>query len=223
MATQQYNDILQDFHQYPQRDSLFISFEGIEGSGKSTQIKLLSEYFEQNGHQVITFREPGGTKFGEGLREAILQSDTPLHPMAEAHLFASSRAQLLHQEIIPRLKQKKQIILLDRYLDSSLAYQGMARGLGVSTILKLHQDAPLNLLPHLTFYLKISLETSMERQTIRNNKKDYFEQENHDFYLKLIEGYDHCAEVFPQRIKTIDASTSVEEIQKQIIETIKKL
>lgn len=197
-------------------NAMMISFEGIEGSGKSTQIKLLKAYFEDKKYPVLLVREPGGTDFGEKLREAILHSQNEIAPLAEAHLFASSRAQLLTQKILPHLEQKNAVVLIDRYLDSSIAYQAMARGLGLQTILDLHSHAPLNTLPNMTFYLDISLEESMKRQNERGNAKDYFEKENQDFYKKLIEGYELAHKTFPKRVQRIDARKSVEEIQTAI-------
>ena len=152
-------------------NAMMISFEGIEGSGKSTQIKLLKAYFEDKKYPVLLVREPGGTDFGEKLREAILHSQNEIAPLAEAHLFASSRAQLLTQKILPHLEQKNAVVLIDRYLDSSIAYQAMARGLGLQTILDLHSHAPLNTLPNMTFYLDISVE---EIQTAIQNAVEQF-------------------------------------------------
>ena len=205
------------------KDSLFITFEGIEGAGKSTQIKKLDHFFQDSGYRTIHLREPGGTPFGEALRAAILQSETPLHPMAEAHLFASSRAQLLKEVILKELEQPKTVVICDRYIDSSLAYQGTARGLGQETILELHKNTPLNTLPHKTIYIRIGLETSLERQMVRNQKKDYFESQNRDFYQKLIEGYDEAAKRFPQRIATVDGERDIDKIYADIITIVKEL
>jgi dTMP kinase len=165
--------------------SFFISLEGIEGSGKSTQIGIIEEWLKSRGYQVLTLREPGGTSFGEKLRDAILQSKSSLHPLAECHLFMASRAQILHEKILPFLLNPKSVVILDRYIDSTIAYQGFARGLGVETILTLHQHNPLNLLPHRTYFLDISLKTSHERQSKRGQDKDYFESEKNEFYEKI--------------------------------------
>ncbi|MFZ4713660.1 MAG: dTMP kinase [Bacteriovoracaceae bacterium] len=196
--------------------SYFLSFEGIEGSGKSTQIKNLECYFQSLGFDVLVLREPGGSAFGEKLREALLTSTVALHPMAEAFCFASSRTQLLSEKVLPHLKKEKTVVILDRYMDSSIAYQGIARGLGFETIVKLHDYAPLNQRPDLTLYLKIDLETSQVRQKIRGNEKDYFEKENHLFYQKLIQGYDQCALAFPERISTVDAKQDPDEVFSEI-------
>ena len=136
--------------------SFFLSLEGIEGSGKSTQIQEIEKFVQSKGLRVLTLREPGGTLFGEKLREAILNSDTPLHPLAECHLFLASRAQLLKEKILPFLLRPGSVVILDRYIDSTLAYQGKARRLGYETVLTLHQHEPLNLLPHRTYFLEYS-------------------------------------------------------------------
>lgn len=160
----------------------------------------------------MVLREPGGTVFGEKLREAILKSEVPLHPLAECHLFLSSRAQLLQEKILPWLLTPGSAVILDRYVDSTMAYQGFARGLGLETVLTLHQHAPLNLLPHRTYFLDIEMETSMERQRIRGNEPDYFESEKKEFYEKLIFGYRSLADLFPERILKIDAARSLPEV-----------
>lgn len=214
----------QNFYPYEsQNGSLFLSMEGIEGSGKSTQIKLLAEFLEQQGYRVLMLREPGGTKFGEGLRSAILDSEQPLHPIAEAYLFASSRAQLLKEKIIPFLEKPKSVVILDRYIDSSMAYQGKARGLGIDTIIDIHSYEPLNMMPMITFYLKIDLATSMDRQAARGNTKDYFEKESKEFYESLIAGYDETATRFPERVRIIDATKNLETVQTQLQEMIQNL
>jgi dTMP kinase len=197
--------------------SYFLSLEGIEGSGKTTQIKEIEAFVKSKNLRVLTLREPGGTLFGEKLREAILESETPLHPLAECHLFLASRAQLIKEKILPFLLQPGSVVILDRYIDSTLAYQGKARRLGYETILTLHQHDPLNLLPHRTYFLDISLETSMQRQEARGNKKDYFESQKQEFYQNLYDGYKEIAELFSERILTLDAEKSPAEVTKLII------
>ncbi len=198
------------------KDSFFFSLEGIEGSGKSSQINLLKIFLNSRGYRVVMVREPGGTSFGEKLREAILQSPAPLDPIAEAYLFASARAQLLTETILKELKIPKTVIICDRYIDSSIAYQGVGRGLGVDTILDIHSYSPLNIFPHLTFYIKISLKTSFGRQRARNNDPDYFESENIDFYKLLIRGYNEAVNRFPERIKVIDGEENLDQVFHQI-------
>lgn len=203
--------------------SFFISFEGIEGSGKSTQIKLITEYLEKKNFRVLVLREPGGTPYGEKLRQAILNTTSKIHPVAEAYLFASARAQLLTEVVLSELSVPNTVIICDRYIDSTIAYQGVARGLGIEKVLEAHNLFPLHLVPHLTLYLKIGLETSMHRQEIRNNPKDYFESENQDFHSKLIKGYDAASELFPDRIQVINSERSLEEVYLAIRSKIDEL
>lgn len=203
--------------------SFFLSFEGIEGSGKTTQLKEIEKYLETRKKRVLILREPGGTVFGEKLREAILGSSEPLHPLAECHLFLASRAQLLKEKILPFLLVPDSVVILDRYIDSTLAYQGFARGLGVETILTLHQHNPLNLLPHRTYFLDIDLETSLERQKTRGGEKDYFESEKQEFYQKLIDGYRSLAELFPDRILKIDASVPMSSVTQLLKNDLGKI
>jgi dTMP kinase len=210
---------LKSFYRPPETPgSFFLSFEGIEGSGKTTQIKNVEAFLKDKGFSVLTLREPGGTSFGEKLREAILQSSTPLHPLAECHLFLASRAQLLKEKVLPFLLNPRSVVILDRYIDSTLAYQGNARKLGYETVLSLHQHNPLNLIPHRTYFLDIDWETSMQRQSARGAAKDYFEAENSEFYANLIDGYRQMAELFPERILKVKAQGSEAEV-KGLIQT----
>lgn len=215
---------LKSFYRTPVTpESFFLSLEGIEGSGKSTQIKHIEKILTDKGYRVLTLREPGGTEFGEKLREAILKSSTPLHPLAECHLFLASRAQLLKEKILPFLLIPKSVVILDRYIDSTMAYQGKARRLGIETILELHRHDPLNLLPHRTYFLDINLETSLARQQVRGNEKDYFESEKTEFYLNLIDGYKEMAQIFKERILAIDATKSPEQISQLIAADLEKV
>lgn len=203
--------------------SYFISVEGIEGAGKSTQIKLLAEYLERKKWNVIQLREPGGTPFGEKLRQAVLQSQTPLHPLSEAMLFASSRSQLISEIVLKELSKPGTVIICDRFIDSSLVYQGFAGELGMQTILQLHQIFPLNIVPHLTLYFKIDVETSVKRQKMRNAPKDYFEAKGVEFYRKLIDGYNQVAELFPERIAVIPATGTPESVYGHMIHHLDRL
>jgi dTMP kinase len=203
--------------------SFLISFEGIEGAGKSTQIIQLKNFLENKNFRVIVLREPGGTSYGEKLRQVILENKTDITPLAEAHLFASSRAQLMTEVTMKELSIPNTVVIYDRYLDSSIAYQGHARGLGVAEILEIHNIFPLNLVPHLTFYLRIDVETSMERQLARNKPKDYFESKGEDFYKQLIVGYDIAMDLFPKRIVKIEANRNLHALSLEINQCIERL
>lgn len=198
-------------------DGIFISFEGIEGAGKSTQIHLFQSFLENAGYQVLLLREPGGTPTGEALRDIILnQTQGTLSPLTEAFIFAASRTELLNKKILPTLKKKKTVVIVDRYLDSSLSYQGAGRQLGIETILKIHQQAPLTTLPHKTFFLHITEETSYERQKQRGDQPDYFEKESQAFYQRIRKGFEQLISLFPQRIVKINAEKSPEKVHEKI-------
>jgi dTMP kinase len=216
-------ELLSSFRSPAFPGSYFLSFEGIEGAGKSTQIIRLKKRLEEKGYNVHVLREPGGTPFGEKLRQAILETKNEITPLAEAYLFASSRAQLLSEVILKELAVPNTIIICDRYIDSSLVYQGHSRGLGVALVLNIHNEFPLNIVPHLTFYLRINHETSELRQKIRNAPKDYFESKGSEFYKKLVVGYDLMAEYFPNRILKLDAEGTQDEMSMQINSAMDKL
>lgn len=209
-------DLLAQFRPPAYPGSFFLSFEGIEGAGKSTQILKLKGFLEERKFRVIVLREPGGTSFGEKLRSAILNNKAPLHPLAETFLFLASRAQLLDEVTLKELAVPNTIVIYDRYLDSTLAYQGVGRNIGIKSILEIHKSFPLNLIPHLTVYLKINLETSLSRQEKRERDKDYFESQKNDFHKKLIEGYDSAAELFPHRIAVVNGERNKDAVFNDI-------
>ena len=216
-------ELLNSFRSPAFPGSYFLSFEGIEGAGKSTQIIRLKNHLEKKDFRVLVLREPGGTPFGEKMRQAILETKTEITPLAEAHLFASSRAQLLSEVILKELAVPNTVIICDRYIDSSVVYQGHSRGVGVAEILQLHSTFPLNLVPHLTFYLRTGVETSEKRQKMRNAPKDYFEAKGIEFYKKLVVGYDLVAELFPNRILKLDAEVNLDEMTMRILEVVDNL
>jgi dTMP kinase len=216
-------ELLNSFRSPAFPGSFFLSFEGIEGAGKSTQITRVKTFLEEKNFRVLILREPGGTPFGEKMRQAILETKTEITPLAEAHLFASSRAQLLTEVILKELSEPNTVIICDRYIDSSLVYQGHARGLGVAEVLNLHNVFPLNIVPHITFYLRINVETSEKRQKMRNAPKDYFESKGIEFYKKLVVGYDLMAHYFPKRIIKIDAERNPEEVTHTLLQTLQTI
>lgn len=201
---------------------LFITIEGTDGSGKSTQIELLKKYLAEKNFEVVFVREPGGTKIGEKIREIILDVENKeMDYTTEALLYAASRAQLVNQIILPEL-EKGNIVLCDRFVDSSIVYQGIARNLGKKTIKKINEIATCGLEPDITLFLKISPEKAIERKK-EQKELDRLEAEKEYFYNKVYKGYLEIAKQEPERIKIIDAFKSVEEVHNQIIEEIEKL
>ncbi|MBO5610059.1 MAG: dTMP kinase [Eubacterium sp.] len=190
---------------------IFITMEGPDGSGKSTQIALLKEYLEKEGYDVIITREPGGTKISENIREVILNPDyKEMSSVTEMMLYASARAQLIAEVIGPAIDSGKAVIS-DRFVDSSLVYQGMARGLGVEKVLEINKVAIGDYMPDVTFMLDLPAETGIARK--KDQKElDRMEQESLDFHRSVAEGYRQMAARFPERIKTIDATLPIEEI-----------
>jgi dTMP kinase len=197
---------------------MFITFEGVDGSGKSTQVRLLAEQLRGEGRDVLATREPGGTALGEKVRELIL-GDDELAPWAEAALFTAARAQLVDQVIRPALA-RGQDVLCDRYLDSSLAYQGLARGLGVERVLEINLAATGHLLPDRTFFIAVPLDQAVLR---RGNAPDRIEREGDDFVALVESAYRELAGIFAQRIVTVDGNRSAKEIAKDIREELRDL
>jgi dTMP kinase len=199
------------------------SFEGIEGCGKSSTIQGVQEILIERGHTVEIFREPGSSKLGESLRTIILDKNQIKTPWTEFFLFLAARQELISTLVLPKLKANpKLIILLDRYHDSSLAYQGAGRLLGIDSLLKVIEAGPLNIWPSFRFYLAIPLELSHERQSQRGNAKDYFEQEEKPFFLRVIAGYEQILAINPQHFIKIDASQELASVINNISKIIEK-
>ena len=190
---------------------IFITMEGPDGSGKSTQIELLKEYLEGAGYDVLITREPGGTRISEAIREIILNSEyTEMSPVTEMMLYASARAQLIAEVIGPAIESGKAVIS-DRFVDSSLVYQGMARGLGVETVYEINKVAIGEYMPQLTIMLDLPAEVGISRK--KDQKElDRMELESLEFHKKVAAGYREMAQRFPERIKSIDATLPIEEI-----------
>ncbi|HEX2504862.1 MAG TPA: dTMP kinase [Gaiellaceae bacterium] len=191
---------------------MFITFEGVDGSGKTTQAALLAEALRAEGREVVATREPGGTELGERVRELLL-GGAVMAPWAEASLFAAARAQLVDEVIRPALARGADVVS-DRYIDSSLAYQGIARGLGVERVLELNLLATGGLLPDLTFLLLLSPEQAAERR--RGGEADRIESEGDAFAAAVDAAYRALATVFAQRVVTVHASGPAERIAKTI-------
>ena len=191
---------------------MFVTFEGIDGSGKSTQVDLLRSALEAEGRTVVTTREPGGTEFGERLR-ALLLDGPEMTPWAEAALFAAARSELVARVIHPALEAGHDVVC-DRYIDSSLAYQGIARGLGVDRVLELNLEATRGLLPDRTFLLLIDPADAELRQT---GSPDRIEAAAGGFMGRVDAAYRELATLFPRRIGALDATLPAEELAETIL------
>jgi dTMP kinase len=194
---------------------VFVSFEGADGSGKSTQAELLRAALSDDGRDVVLTREPGGTELGERIRTLLL-GGPEMTPWAEAALFAASRAQHVEQVIRPALARGADV-LCDRYVDSSLAYQGIGRGLGVDEVLELNLRATRGLLPDKTVLLLLDAETAAARA----GESDRLEREGDDFRQSVDAAYRELAERFPERIVTIDATGAPEAIAREVRERLR--
>jgi dTMP kinase len=191
--------------------SMFVTFEGLDGSGKSTQAELLRARLEADGLDVVPTREPGGTELGEGVRELVLHGGH-VGAWAEALLYIAARAQLVEEVIRPALDRGASVIC-DRYLDSSVAYQGAGRELGVDRILDLNLAAVGGLLPDRTFLLELDPNEVSSR--IRRHF-DRLEREGDEFRARTAAGYRELAERFPDRITVLDATRPAEELAEEV-------
>lgn len=200
---------------------MFISFEGIEGSGKSTQIELLESALTDIGHDVKKLREPGTTMLGERIREIFLEeTNENVDPITEAFLLYASRKHL-DQNILRTNLEKGCIVIADRYADATLAYQCYGKGLSIDFINYIHANSEL-LTPDLTFYMDISAEKSKER--ISQREMDRMESEPQEFFERVRDGYLEIATKNPDRVICLDANKSIEELKTQIIEkTLEKI
>ena len=200
-------------------NGIFISFEGPDGSGKSTQIALLKEYLENKGYDCLVTREPGGTKISEQVREILLDpANKAMGYMTEALLYASARAQLMHEVILPALEAGRAVIC-DRFVDSSAVYQGIARGLGVDEIYKLNAYATEGVLPQLTIHLDLPASVGIARKKDQKDL-DRMEQEASSFHEKVAQGYRDLAKLAPDRIRSLDATLPIRDIHSRIVELV---
>lgn len=199
---------------------LFVVFEGVEGSGKGTQQELAREKLESQGIPVLVTREPGGTDLGERVRQLLLDRDTGhLEPRAESLLFAAARTQSVSTVIRPALEGGK-VVLCDRYIDSSVAYQGFARGVGETDVLSLNVWATQGLFPDLVVLLHLEPEEGLARA---GGDPDRFESEGVDFHAKVSDAYLHIAEEHPERVVVIDASRSAEKVHEAVMAAIERV
>jgi dTMP kinase len=190
---------------------MFVSFEGLDGSGKTTQVELLSARLEADGEKVVSTREPGGTELGEGVRELVLHG-SDVAPWAEALLYAASRAQHVEEVIRPALDRGATVVC-DRYVDSSVAYQGGARGLGIERVLDLNLTAVGGLLPDRTYLLDVVPEDAVARL---DPTRDRIEREDAEFHRRAAEAYRELAARFPERIVVLDGSRPSGELAEEV-------
>ncbi len=205
--------------------SFFITIEGGEGCGKTTQSKLLKKYLEEKGFKVVLTREPGGSVVAEKVRNILLNPSFKVVPLCELMLYEASRAQHLEEIIKPNLK-KGYVVICDRFTDSTLAYQGYARNLDKNIIKKLNDIASCAISPDITFYLDVEPKEGIKRAKSVNKGKltggDRIEKESLKFHNKVRKGFFELAKKYPARIKKIETKNGIEETQKNIIEAINK-
>jgi len=196
---------------------IFVTMEGPEGAGKTTIIQLLAEKLEAEGYKILQTREPGGIEIAEQIRNIILDKDNvKMDSRTEALLYAAARRQHLVEKVLPALNEGY-IIICDRFIDSSLAYQGYARGLGMNQVLTINEFAIEGLMPNLTIYFDIKPEIGLERINRHKNREvNRLDLENLEFHKRVREGYLKLADQFRDRIYKVDASRTVEEVLKEV-------
>jgi dTMP kinase len=195
---------------------MFVSFEGLDGSGKTTQVERLRARLEAEGRQVVSVREPGGTALGEELRKLVLHGGH-MSPWAEALVYAAARAELVAEVVEPALAGGADV-LIDRYIDSSVAYQGIGRGLGLHEVLELNLLAVGGRIPDRTFVLAVDPDRSLERV----GDKDRIERENPAFHARVAAGYEELAALFPERIVLLDGSLDPETLAERIHDELRR-
>lgn len=196
---------------------MFLTFEGVDGSGKTTQANLLVEALRADGRDVVATREPGGTQLGEEVRKLLLEG-VELSAWAETTLFAAARAELVERVIAPALGAGRDVVC-DRYIDSSLAYQGIARGIGLERVLELNLLVTGELLPARTFLILIDPDVAYERR----KTADRIEREGQEFHRAVDGAYRSLAEMFPDRIVTVDGNRAADEVAEEIRGRVREL
>lgn len=201
----------------------FLTLEGTEGAGKSTNLRFIEKWLTEQGADVVITREPGGTEIGEAVRAILLNQDyTEMHDDTELLLMFAARAQHLREKILPALAEGKWVIS-DRFTDASYAYQGAARGMGFARIAEIEQWVQQGIHPDTTFVFDLPVEIGMARVAARGTETDRFEQEKQDFFEKVRGAYLTRAQQSPQRYKVLDAAQPLEAVQQQIIERLTAL
>jgi len=194
---------------------IFITFEGPEGSGKSTHIQLLAAYLRSKGRRVVLTREPGGTALAAGIRKLLLEGSDDLSPMAELFLYEADRAQHVHETLAPALRKGK-IVLCDRYTDSTLAYQGFGRGLEMQTVKALNAIAAGGLKPDLTILLDVPVERGLKQAKAKKNRHDRLERAGLAFHKRVRAGFLKLAKQEPRRFRVIEQQKTIHETQTLI-------
>ena len=197
---------------------MFVTFEGVDWSGKSTQAGLLAGWLAEQGRTVLSTREPGGTPVGEAVRQVVLHGHD-MTPWAEAALYAAARADHVEHAIRPALEQGEDVVC-DRYIDSSVAYQGFARGLGDERVLELNLMVTRGLLPDRTFVVLLDPEEAQRRGA---GEPDRIEREGEEFMRRVDEGYRALAAAYPERIVMLDGGRSPDEIAEEVREHVRSL
>lgn len=202
-------------------ESLFITFEGPEGAGKTTIINMVTEEFHKIGLNFISTREPGGIRIAENIRNIILDPEnTEMDIRTEALLYAAARRQHLAEKVLPALEEGR-IVLCDRFIDSSLAYQGVGRGIGIDEIYQINEFAINGLMPHLTIYFDLDPKIGLQRVHQADEREiNRLDLEELDFHLKVQSGYYEIIKREPNRFKVIDASRSIEEVYEATLQAI---
>jgi dTMP kinase len=198
---------------------MFITFEGIDFSGKSTQARLLNEYFKQNKIDSLLLREPGGTVISEKIREILLDKKNEINDLTEFLLFSSSRCQLTEEVIKPKLKNGS-IVICDRYYDSSTAYQGYGGKIPLDTINSVNTIASGGLVPDITFLINISFEESLKRRSASRRSDDRMEQKEKEYFNDVVNGYLMIAEKEPDRFRIINGTGDINIIHKVILSSV---
>ena len=201
------------------KKGLFITFEGADGCGKTTQLKLAAEYLQKKGEIVLVTREPGAKGLGEKLRDILLNYDGVVSDRCEAFLFLADRAQHIDTIVTPAVESGK-IVLCDRHIDSTVAYQGYGRGQDIEQINKLNMIATGNKKPDLTIVFDVDVETSMARV---GAEKDRMESAGREFFNRVRFGYLEIAKQEPERVRVLDATKTIEDVQKDVIKLIDSL
>jgi dTMP kinase len=202
---------------------IFITFEGPDGAGKTTQVGLLEQYLNGKGYQTLVTREPGGTPIGEEIRRLLLDvNHLDMSSATEMFLYAAARAQHVAQLIEPALREGK-IVLCDRFVDSSVAYQGFGRGLGMNVVESINYYALNGIVPDLTLFFNLDPEEGLKRGLARSRTTDRLENEKLEFHRRVYQGFCVLRDKYPCRIREIRACQSVEKVFQQVLETVENL